>query len=361
MQTRLISKVLRHIAAYWHGGLAPIGGIAAQNRRLPLLALVLSRRSYQEQQQRYPVTDLTALKKILANQTPADQVAIHIISPVQTRQRSVRSFFIDKSLTQQFPSVIFWLPESLLFGNTLQPQQAVEIAAADYSYYLARLNDDIASLPKSAHLPDISHFNHASGCPFIQVLPQQPAKAYQANLLQALNSVSDAVLWQCVLPPTAAVTAINWKPYAISGAAVLLGYHLLYSGYLLWQQQQLTTVPQDPLVSQLLQKVDTTEQLAQQVQQRIELQSQRVDSAVIWQLLADMAARGVEPQNIRFDASEITIRGNAIQVSQLLEWLKQQPYLSQIRLDAPLRTQAGKEVFVIKLALRQTSGVADAK
>lgn len=350
MQSRLLARLLRPFTLYLGHN-----NQAAQPELMPkyklTLAVILGREHYQERHNRYPVTDAAALKKVLAHQTPPNQVAIHLISEVQNRQRQVQSFIFEKKWLKRYPTALFWLPESLVLGQQLSEGQMTEVNAANISYFVACSRQQWVSAVKTPQLPTAALFAHAFGQPYLEVQPPVLPASHACCLQANLAKVTAAIWRSCFILPGVNLKQWQWKPYAIATAAVFASYQIILSGYILWQQQYWQSKTVNPELNLLLTQTEQTQQLALQVNEQLAIQAERNNPAVIWPVLAQLTAQGAELQGIVITNNDVTLRGSALQATSLLEWLRSQSIISGVRLDAPLRTQSGREVFVIKFTL----------
>lgn len=351
MRKFLINILLRFVGV-WDGTARFFIGSAEQ--KVPALAVIVSRKYYIERSERFPLTNLKALKQVLQNQLPADHFAVYNIEAEANNQRVVRSFLFHNNLRQQFPLACIWLPESWLFANLLTNNSCALINTNSNAFFVAKTAKQISSLPVTQSVKNLDDFRHAIGHPFLDSA-QVDSKPADALLGLGLTSVSLSQLKNGFIVPQNSLRKRNVKPWLISAATFLILYVGIVSTYLIVGQQQLKADSANAEFHQLLTQHDNLLVLSQDTEARRKHVLEKAKSADMWSLLARLQKKDkVEITGLQLAGTEVTLRGQADNATAALEWLRNQPEISNAFFDAPVRSsRRDQESFVIRLQLNQ--------
>lgn len=320
--------------------------------------VVVGKKHYTEWVRKYPISDLSELKKVVANESSADAFSFYQIGPVQNNQRQVQCWQIDATLAAVYPNALVWLPESVVLAADLAENQLFTIQTPTAVMFLHQQQGNVRSALQTAMLPFESLFAASIG---VNALTSQQLELSPALMHQGLRR----------LPVAALSTFWRWpvhqewqglaKATVIATASVGIAYNLLVSAWLYSQNAYFEQEKQgqQQQVGELLARQNDMQQLQELIAAQHAVLRGKAYSAHIWQLVAELLQQKAELNRLDYNDNAWVMKGKVASATALLQALQQHPLVQTAAFDSAVRRQSDMDEFSVRLVLKQQGGLSE--
>ncbi len=327
---------------------------APQDEKAKALYIV-SRQHYQELVKQYPIESERELRKVLAQEHPADNSVFHLIAPAREQKRSVTTYRLKSGVTDNVKHWAVILPESLLVGLALPETAVAEVESPGGNFFIARFQGQVRSHLKNSLCRDLNQFKILTGMPE-EIVPLQISALQLQTYLQSGIEKLSLRHWLSLffLPKKSAVSVFKLKPLLSIITVIVVGYMAAASFYL-----QSSIDHYDHALQALGQEIDVLLDQQQKTEQRqqdaLKLQTQfstNYKTAQLWLTVGQLlSVQDIELQGISFQDGRLTVRGRAPSATKVLESFSASRDFHDARFDASVSRQDNLEFFVISAAI----------
>ena len=357
----VIDRLLRHVS--WHARKAT-NLARTQGDHHPLI-VILGREHYVERSKIYPALRRRDLQKVLDGELADGPPTLALPGPINGDKREVRFYQLDRDVVDSLPRCLFIVPESVLLGMNLHAASWADIQRQGYRYFLFAGG---SSQPAGGALDNRKLVAMAAGIDS----DSEPEEWHGSDRLlgrlrQALPALPGLTWWSCRnrFSPGFRVTGIAWKPLGLTAALMLFTYLIMSSLYLqiLLSQRNSALMELGPEIQEGLIADNEARDYAVRRDALIELWSGQTDTQRVWEGVALALQNQSSVNGLAMSAGRISIRGEAVDASEILARLAATPDFVDVTFDAPVRTaRNGRQSFALSFTLvaaRPTSETSD--
>lgn len=343
-------RFLRHVT--WHTS-ASINLARSPGDHYPLV-VILGREHYSERSKSYPALQRRDLQKVLDGELAGGPPTLVLLDPVKGDQRQVRFYTLQPDVVESLPRSLFIVPESVLLGMRLPAESWAEVQRQDYRYYLFAGG---SSQPAGGALENRELVAMAAGLdPGQEPEEWHGSELLQRRLRQALPALPALTWWSCRNRARRGfgIDGIAWKPIASMAAVMLFAYLTLSTLYLqvLLDQRDGALETLGPDIQAGLLADNEARDIVIRRDALIELWSGQTDTQRVWQAVALALQNQASINGVDMRDQRISLRGEAVDASEVLARLAATPGFTDVAFDAPVRTaRNGRQNFVLTFLL----------
>lgn len=319
------------------------------------LLVIVGKKHYTEWVRKYPIADLSELKKVIANDANPNAMSFYQIGPVQNNQRQVQCWQVDAALAALYPNALGWLPESVVLAADLAQEQIFTLQTPGAVVFLHQQQGIVRSALLTPMLPTGELFSASIG---VSAVNQSQLALLPDLLLRSLRRLSLTTLmmfwrlparqdWQLLTKAIVVAIALVGISYNAGVSAWLYSQNAYYEQEKHGQQEQVGALLNRQTEMQQVQELIAAQQAAMQDKQY---------SAHIWQLVADLLKQKAELNRLEYSDNSWIIRGKVSSATTLLQALQQHPLVQSATFDSAVRRQNDKDEFSVRLVLTQQGG-----
>jgi hypothetical protein len=357
----VIDRFLRHVS--WHAS-ETVNLARMPGDHYPLI-VILGREHYSERSKIYPALRRRDLQKVLDGELADGPPTLALPGPINGDKREVRFYQLDRKVVDSLPRCLFIVPESVLLGMNLHAASWADIQRQGYRYFLFAGGP---SQPAGGALESRELVAMAAGIDS----DSEPEEWHGSDCLlrrmrQALPALPALTWWSCRnrLSPGFRITGIAWKPFGLTAALMLFTYLIMSSLYLqiLLSQRNSALTALGPEIQEGLIADNEARDYAVRRDALIEFWSGQTDTQRVWEGVALALQNQSSVNGLAMRAGRISIRGEAVDASEILARLGATPGFVDVVFDAPVRTaRNGRQNFALSFSLaavRPTSENSD--
>lgn len=332
--------------------LAPASSNATKGTKL---IQIIARKHYTEQSQSYPIGNKKELIKLIkinsqtANNAPNTSSA-YVINALGQEQSKVTHW----QFTNTLPQAWFKLPESLLIGHTLAPEQVVN-STAYTAMFITQHQQSVCSALTTPLINSPERFAAMFGVPCNQVINITEPAHYAQTLIKGLQLQPKQQLSAFFTLPQGLVSKTQLKKTALILSVICIAYAALTSGYLIYKTHNLQSAlaQNKTAVNQALTTLEQYQQSAAKLQSLQSFtQNQQIASPLFFTLYE--LFNSAELSNIRLEDNRYVLRGTADKATDALQIILNNPRVHNAKFDYPSRKERRGESFVISFTLNTT-------
>lgn len=346
----VIDRFLRHVS--WHAS-KTVNLVRMPGEHYPLI-VILGREHYSERSKIYPALRRRDLQKVLDGELADGPPTLTLPGPINGDKREVRFYQLDRKVVDSLPRCLFIVPESVLLGMNLDAASWADIQRQGYRYFLFAGGP---SQPAGGALDNRELVAMAAGIDS----DSEPEEWHGSDRLlgrlrQALPAVPALTWWSCRnrFSPGFRITGIAWKPLGLTAALMLFTYLIVSSLYLqiLLSQRNSALTALGPEIQAGLIADNEARDYAVRRDALIELWSGQTDTQRVWEGVALALQNQSSVDGLAMSAGRISIRGEAVDASEILAKLAATPGFVDVTFDAPVRTvRNGRQSFALSFML----------
>lgn len=322
--------------------------------------VVVSRRFYSEFVRKYPITDLSELKRFLnSNQNSTEFFEFHRIGHVVNQQRQVTTWQFDRHLLSRYPKAMVWLPESAVIDSQVGEDTVYEVSSLGGVYFAARNGNQLYSACRSGMLVSTDVFCSSVGV----VAANKKVLQLDKNTLASCMADDFIRLSSRFFRFSFDQQLVNHLKVGFGALAVAtLLYGVVSTGYLYYLQKTLEASQQQnsPQLEAMLKTQTRIKKFDDVVHLQKDVITQKKYTFPIWLLFSDLIAQNVKLGNCELQNDTWLIRGETANAAAVLEYLTKHELVESAEFVSPVRRNSDLDSFVIGLKLRGTQ-VADNK
>jgi hypothetical protein len=348
----VIDRFLRHVS--WHASetmnLARMPG-----DHYPLI-VILGREHYSERSKIYPALRRRDLQKVLDGELANGPPTLALPGPIDGDRREVRFYQLDRDVVDSLPRCLFIVPESVVLGMNLLAASWADIQRQGYRYFQFAGGP---SQPAGGALESRELVAMAAGIDS----DSEPEEWHGSDRLlsrlrQALPRLSALSWWSCRnrLSRGFGITGVAWKPIGLTAALMLFAYLVMSSIYLqvLLSQRNAALTDLGPEIQEGLLADDDARDFAVRRDALIEFWSGQTDTQRVWEGVALALQNQSRVNGLNLRAGRTSLRGEAVDASEVLEKLAATPGFVDVAFDAPVRTASnGRQSFVLSFVVEK--------
>lgn len=327
------------------------------NQTLPVV--ILAREHYQEFVRSYPVTQISELKAVLAQEYAEKSMVFHYVAPVDNNQRTVCTFVIANGVEEQLAKSWLILPETLLLWLSEDFKNRILSVQGACPYFFYGGDKVPVSQRKGLLCQTDDAFKLVQGIPVhTDAVPLSDMQLSEVLVKALLASWTDKSIGNFVRLPTGGHSSKTLKQ-AVSAVSITALLYMAASSFYLTQAIDNTEVKLQALgtdIGDLLSAQQQYEQIVTDYQLYFEQRNTKSYFAHIWLVLSEAQAveSDLELSNLALEGNEIVLRGRTARATELLAKLKASPHVATARFSAPVLRENDKESFVIAVKLHNT-------
>lgn len=356
--------LIRSKVQYWHHGAR---GFVQENdswrfRPLPnqtLPLVILAREHYQEFVRSYPITQISELKAVLAQEYAEKSMVFHYVAPVDNNHRTVCTFVIANGIEEQLAKSWLILPETLLLWMSEDFKNRILSVQGASPYFFYGGDKVPVSQRKGLLCQTDDAFKLVQGIPVQTHAVQLSDTQLSEVLVKALSlSWMHKSLVNFARLPNGGNSGKTLKQ-AVAAVCVTALLYMTASSFYLTQSIDKTEVQLQALgtdIGDLLSAQQQYEKIATDYQLYFEQRKAKSYFAHIWLVLAEAQANepDLELSNLALEGTEMVFRGRTARATELLARVKASPHVETARFSAPVLREQDKESFVIAVKLHNT-------
>lgn len=340
--SQLIRKLITKFAYRWSG--------ESSDSCRQSLVVIIPRKRYYEKLEKFPVSDKKNLTGLLQNRY-LGKYAVHLLVQSTQRSTTVRSFLLDAEVKTLFPRALFFIPSSLLAFDDGEDKTIKLQSEFGSEVYYGRAGRDIFSALKGGNIVTPEAFLIANN-----YLGDSEEFKFRADA-EILSHFSLATLYRILattfIKPENISSYLGLKSKLIILASAFLSYQLLAAAYLFTPYQDSFNESDRAKITELVDKERQTREYDETILARSRILEQKSNSAVLWVVLGEFKQSGAELLSFESDGESMIIRGSADNATELVRKIAEnKDFVSEVGFDAPIRSDAEKQSFVIRVVLK---------
>ena len=320
------------------------------------LVTVLGREHYTERRARFPVLSRRDLDGVLSQELAGAPPTLVAISEPSHDWREVVFYQLREGVLDRVGRVLWLVPESVLVARSLSAGSVAAVERDGFRYFVASSG---ASQAGGGTIDSPELFALAAGFDEGADVMALDRNATGMLLLPSLLRLPPGAWLRFRKPGVGARWQVDWRPLAAVAAAGLVAYLGFASGYLAMARKAREAALADlgPEVETLLEAQRSVDDLAVEHAGLAKVANERVDSYVLWRIVAVAWSKGAELSGVEIKDRELTLRGRATLATDVLAAIAAVAGVKNARFSAPVRSErSGLEEFSITLTLLAEAG-----
>ena len=320
--------------------------------------VVVAKNHYNEWSKKYPIADLSELKKVVLSQKDQSECKFYYFGPVVNQQRSVTCWEIDNRLADLYPKAVLWLPESIIFGSLLEEKDVLTVQSLSGQVFMTKIDGVVRSAMKSSLINSPELYGDSMG--------------FKTKTLTSIVNTPDFILQHIFRTPTSIwplffklSTKVGFlstlKRVFVSIIAVMLFYNIALSSYLYFYNDYVVNSMQNRSteLDSMLEMQSSLLSYNNLLQTQKTVLQEKQFTYPIWGIVHYLLEQDVTISNFELSSSEWLIRGEAKSATAILESLKQNELVKSAEFDNAVRRNSDMDTFAIRLSL--VNGDADGR
>jgi len=355
LATKLNRKLLLNITGYFNNEVHEIdpqkAGDAAfslknKSDKFSPVIMIVARQYYQEINRSYPLDNKSEVRKLINLEFECQRFLSKIIKS-ENGKTSVNIWMINAEV----PHALFLIPESYLYSSLIAIDTVFQINSSPKQFITTR-NGVLHSQIANGLISTTSDFTTSIGAPSTLKEVNIKNSGVAELFINAFNTISlDSILTFFVAPKieitkNALSTAII--PAFCVGMFYLLASSVFVYAKKAYLEEGIQTQRSD--VNKVLDVNDSVEQKLAQYRAITKFLASKPNTETLWFVMPDVFDNATITQ-FEFSQGRFVLYGEAERATTLLSTLNANKYVNEAHFDNPVRTNRGKEIFVVSFTI----------
>lgn len=321
----------------------------------PFPVLVLARDSMTETVRKYPVTDASDLKEIIAQElTP---FAMHSTPKIREHDAIVKIWSPDAEILQQLTQKLFiWVPESLLISgfeeDTLFKIERCNSSLYSFNDLNANYTANVAGAYKS---PD--YFLMSIGAPSLPVTTVNEAQ-YAALLHEQFFRLPKEYLLSILKGQRLGrkiAEMFSWRSMALGGFLGVVLFFLSLIGYYSLQINSLESTIDEQNIASVIKERRAIEEKRKVFAEFADQDAGDNFDLQMWQLFGDAMKQNISVLKVRTTDTGLWLRLQSDVATSSLTFIKNLPYIKSASFANAVQNFRGRQRFNINISFKDLS------
>lgn len=351
----LSRKLLLDITSYFDSEVYEIGprkvdkaifSLKKKSDKLFPVILVVARQFYQEVNRSYPLDNKREVKRLIELEFEGQRVLSRIIK--SENGKTSANIWIIKD---EVPKALVLIPESYLYSTILDSESILQIKSSPKQFITIQ-NDVLHSQIANGLIANTSDFTTSIGAPSTHKVVDVDNTGIVGLFINAFNTIPLNFILTFFVAPKIEITKIVVSRAIFPAFCIGLLYVLASSVFVYGKKAYLEDVIQTQRgnVNKILSINDSVDQKFAEYKAITRFLESKINTERLWFVMPDIFDNAAITR-LEFSLGRFVVYGEAERATSLLSILNANKHVNEAQFDNPVRTNRGKEVFVVSFTL----------